>query len=733
MNRRQFLKVGAGSGAALFASSLPFSAAVWAKVLNPNGLDGATVSEFMKSPPFSFVYGERASSALLAQWPRQESRSRSTSNSEQITVAWTDPKTRLEVRWVATIYPGFSTLSWTVYFTNRGSSRTPMLTDVLAVDWALTDLDPGRWTIHSNNGSAAQPTDFAPYEIPLEANSFRVFTTRGGRSSNGYHNADLRGSNVGGGWPYVNVEWNQGGVVVALGWPGQWVMEVKREGATTLQVFGAMNQLDGALLKPGQDIFATNLTALWLAAGETIRSPRVVAMPWTRDSHAGIADWLDAQNLWRQWFMQHHMPRKHGNLPDPLCPAAANGFFAEQGGPDGPDNQADELSWLNAYGEEKDTRATGGVHNYWWIDAGWYETPPGPVTWVSTGTWRPSPTRFPHGLKPVFSRARQLGMGAILWFEPERVMPGTWLYDYRSEWLLRPPPGFPEYSGQARLLNFGNPEVRTWAVDHFSALIASQGVNIYREDYNIDPLAYWQFNDPPGRRGITQIRYVEGHLAYWKGLLERHPDLLIDACASGGRRLDVETMGYAINLWRSDYANVAEANQGMTYGVSPWLPLTGDMVLIQSFAEKGTNAYNARSAMAPSFQEVVQVPSAVTENWEVLRSMSFEWLDIAKDYFGDFYPLTDYAVAEDTTVWIAWQFDQPARGTGFVQAFRRSDNKEATMTLILHGLSSSAQYRLFDYESQKSWTASGGELSQRGVNITLKTGGSATTIRYSRL
>ena len=51
--------------------------------------------------------------------------------------------------------------------------------------------------------------------------------------------------------------------------------------------------------------------------------------------------------------------------------------------------------------------------------------------------------------------------------------------------------------------------------------------------------------------------------------------MLIDSCASGGRRNDLETMRRAVPLWRSDYAFETIGHQGMTYGISFWLPYHG--------------------------------------------------------------------------------------------------------------------------------------------------------------
>jgi alpha-galactosidase len=64
-------------------------------------------------------------------------------------------------------------------------------------------------------------------------------------------------------------------------------------------------------------------------------------------------------------------------------------------------------------------------------------------------------------------------------------------------------------------------------------------------------------------------------LSMWDELLRRHPDLVVDNCASGGRRLDLEFMRRSVPLWRTDRAFLCETTQAMTYGLSFWFPATG--------------------------------------------------------------------------------------------------------------------------------------------------------------
>jgi len=42
--------------------------------------------------------------------------------------------------------------------------------------------------------------------------------------------------------------------------------------------------------------------------------------------------------------------------------------------------------------------------------------------------------------------------------------------------------------------------------------------NIYRQDFNIEPLPYWRRNDASDRQGVTENFYVQGYLAYLDSL-----------------------------------------------------------------------------------------------------------------------------------------------------------------------------------------------------------------------
>jgi alpha-galactosidase len=123
----------------------------------------------------------------------------------------------------------------------------------------------------------------------------------------------------------------------------------------------------------------------------------------------------------------------------------------------------------------------------------------------------------------------------MVWFEPERVRPGTQIFNEHPGWLLK------LQGNDNYLFDLGNPEARLWLTNHISDIIKNEGIDYYRQNFNMYPYPYWNEYDKTGRIGIHEIRHIEGLYAFWDSLLIRFPNLLIDNCASGGRRIDLET------------------------------------------------------------------------------------------------------------------------------------------------------------------------------------------------
>jgi alpha-galactosidase len=168
------------------------------------------------------------------------------------------------------------------------------------------------------------------------------------------------------------------------------------------------------------------------------------------------------------------------------------------------------------------------------IDAGWYDN--GTAWWDSVGEWQPSQTRFPRGIEEVLTRIRDHGMVPGLWLEPEVV-------GVRSPVADKLPPEAFWQRGGVRLVESGRYHLdlrHPHAVAHLDEvvdrLVEQLGVGYLKLDYNIDPGPGTDLAaDSPGAGLLGHNR---AHLAWLDRLLDRHPALILENCASGGMRAD---------------------------------------------------------------------------------------------------------------------------------------------------------------------------------------------------
>lgn len=628
--------------------------------------------------PFSFKYGGADSADLLATWKLERSRTELDEQRSQYTLVWTDPKTGLDVRGLAVEYHDFPTIEWTLFFRNNGTENTPILENIQALDLRMIRGDSSEFTLHHAVGSQCSARDYGPIETKLAPGSTTRLSAAGGRPTN----TDLS---------YFNLESTGGeGAIIVVGWPGQWAAEFIRDDQKTL------------FIRAGQE-----LTHFTLFPGEEVRTPLIVIQFWK-------GDYVRSQNIWRRWMMAHGMPKPGGKLPAPQLLGCSSRAYEEMIKTD----ESKQIMFIDRYLEEKIPI------DYWWMDAGWYIQENG---WPQVGTWEVDPKRFPSGFRPISDHAHANGIKILVWFEPERVAPDTWLTENHPEWILGGKGG--------GLLNLGNPEAQTWLTGHVDRLLTEQGIDLYRQDFNMDPLGLWRANDAEDRQGITEIKHVTGYLAYWDELRRRHPDMLIDSCASGGRRNDLETMRRAVPLWRSDYAFEPVGHQGMTYGLSFWLPFHGTgTVAATNVGYYGggvtpVEPYAFWSNSCPSIGIGIDMRERGID-YAALRELFRQWREINPNYYGDFYPLTPYSLAQAD--WMAWQFHRPEADAGMIQAFRRAESIYVSAALPLHGLNPAAQYLVTRLGSDRpSHNAIGRNLMEQGLAVTIDERPGAAVFTYA--
>ena len=647
-------------------------------------------SRFAKGqlPPFSFILDEKPSEEFLRSWRWSRTAPASTDKNVVLrTFTYTDPRSGLEVVCDVKGYPEFRAVEWVLHFRNTSAENSGQLTRVKIADFDMVYPAAGALKIHYAEGNKISKADYAPRTAEFRTEQPLHIEPHGGRSSEEA-------------FPFFNLESeaSRQGVMVAVGWTGTWFADLEKRDPSRLTLAAGMLNTD-----------------LYLYPGEQIRTPSVALMFWSGDR-------MNGHNRFRRLVLAHHSRKVDGSPFYPLCSA----FNYRDPQPCG------EYSCLTA------DWAVAMVRRYsmfeltpdvFWLDAGWH-TGAGDFrhgkSWANTtGNWTVDRERFPEGLKPVSDAVHETGAKFMVWFEPERVVKGTQWATEHKEWMLDTE--WPEGSEQSTwyLFDLGNDEACDWLCKYYGDLIEENGIDYYRQDFNMLPAGYWRDADEPGRSGIKEIRHIENLYKFWDYLLERFPGLLIDNCASGGKRLDWESIGRSAPLWRSDYYHYDDPDgyQCHTYGLNFFLPIHGTGILLP-------DQYSFRSSLSSALQcnwKVTEPGVSVLDMQQRIR----EYRDIREYYYEDYYPLSGTGDLTGSDVWLAYQMHRPSDDSGIVVAFRRQNAPDAEYTVRLGGLTPDASYTLVDCDTQAETVRSGRELTE-GLTLRLDNPKSSLLIKYRK-
>ena len=308
---------------------------------------------------------------------------------------------------------------------------------------------------------------------------------------------------------------------VALGWSGCSAKAVRRtfDGRTWLFV-GADNQNVPYVLEPNA----------------TLQTPRAMLV-FSRRGRGEVS------RQFHRWAHRHLMP--HG---DELHPVLLN-------------------SWEGSYFSFTEKTLTdmmdgaaemGGemfVLDDCWFGRGRYARDEINKDTSGLGDWVVNDRKLPHGLGWLSAQAEERGLGFGLWVEPEMVNTNSALCVAHPDWMMQEPRRR-TLLGRGRsqnTLDLCNPAVR----DDIFAQIDKVYSTIPR-------LAYvkWDANAcisnlgspslPPDRQGNLWFDYATGLYELLARFQARRPEVMTQACASGGGRMDFGFLRYADEFWASD-------------------------------------------------------------------------------------------------------------------------------------------------------------------------------------
>ena len=566
-------------------------------------------------------------------------------------------------------YTDYPVVEWVMFVRNDGESDSPILTD-WRIDLPLDGASP---RLQHGNGDTLRDNGYHWWIDDVTAEGLTVATSGDGTSCNGA-------------FPYLRLFFEDGGINVAVGWTGSWT-----------STWTATEK--GVRLTVGQPNFRS-----YLRPGEVVRTPRM-----TFEAFEGGED--RARNLWRSFYIDHILPREDGH---PLSPKLILHTYKVGGLPEFcGTTEENQIRGIDAFIEK------GLKPDIWWIDAGWY---PCDNNWPTTGNWYPNPENWPNGMGAVGDKCAKEDIDFLVWFEPERVRPGTKLWQEHPEYLLFFKGDAEDRRHNNALLDLGNPEALRWAIDTFDGLIKDGRVRVYRQDFNFAPAPYWACNTEENREGILENKHIQGYYAYWDALIERNPGLWMDSCASGGRRNDLETMRRAVPLHYTDvgYGN-HPIKQLQHRQMFEWIPYFRAHNMswdepdgTYSGKNHPVDEFGYQNALTPSVTSMLEWDdpdelSAIGRRFHPVWRRAAELMLCC-----DYYPLTECRMsAED---FYAMQFD--GEDEGFIQVIRNIGVKTDSIVIFPH-VDESKTYVFTDPLGKRSLTVDGKVLARDGWCETL--------------
>ncbi|UTT63356.1 alpha-galactosidase [Microcella humidisoli] len=224
------------------------------------------------------------------------------------------------------------------------------------------------------------------------------------------------------------------------------------------------------------------------------------------------------------------------------------------------------------------------------VDAGWFGAADPTSYWQEQrGDWSSVNTaRFPSGLEALGQSIRDAGVLPGMWIEAEAVGANSKLRAAHPEAMAHSVEGRradPSYRVQTESLDpddptflgyvcMGSPAGRAHVLESMSTLITTTGARWIKLDFNIDPDAGCTRTDHGHGAGDGLLRHYEGLYAVLDEVRARHPEIMLEACSSGGLRIDLGLARHVHGFFLSD-PDYTEHHLQVLWGVRHLLPPIG--------------------------------------------------------------------------------------------------------------------------------------------------------------
>lgn len=209
------------------------------------------------------------------------------------------------------------------------------------------------------------------------------------------------------------------------------------------------------------------------------------------------------------------------------------------------------------------------------MDDGWFgDKYPRNNDSSSLGDWVVDEKKLPEGIDGLIRDAKKHGIKFGIWIEPEMANTTSELYEKHPEWIIKSPQREPVLGrgGTQVVLDLANPEVQDFAFDIVDKLMTNHPEIAYiKWDANMAIMNHGSNYLTKDNQSHMYIEYHKGFEKVCQRIREKYPDLVIQACASGGGRANYGYLPYFDEFWVSDNTDALQRVY-MQWGTSYFFP-----------------------------------------------------------------------------------------------------------------------------------------------------------------
>ncbi len=366
------------------------------------------------------------------------------------------------------------------------------------------------------------------------------------------------------------------------------------------------------------------------------------------------------------------------------------------------------------------------------LDDGWFGNKyPRSNSKQGLGDWQVTKDKLPNGIVYLANYAVNKGIKFGIWIEPEMVNPKSELAEKHPDWIVQAKGRAIPTTRNQWLLDLTNPKVQDFVFSVFDDVMKqSNNISYIKWDANRHVASVGSTYLPTDKQSHFWIQYTQGLYSVYERIRAKYPNVIIQACSSGGGRVDYGALKYHQEVWTSDNTE-PRSRIFIQYGTNMIYPavVTGSHVSTTPNHQTGNvTPLKFRFDLAMSGRLGMELqPKQLSDKEKDFAKIAINNYKKIRDIVtqGDLYRIISPYEGEGLYA-IMYVSKDKRRAVVFDYCFEYQGRTGNSKNIKLNGLDASKQYKITELNVDKSnyWgngkTFTGQYLINEGLNPKLE-------------